>query len=532
MAFLNQNPILDEIDQAHATLSPPAQQAIALAHQGIGRGIPEGPQAPGATPPPEPAPSVAPVSAPRPIATPSAVRGLGPAPAPQDPAQTARIGEFNRLTAAPLSGDQAHTKADTGQSGIGQIHNPFARGALRVADALGSAFLPGLTQAIPGTELHHQMLVRHAEGNINQDETQKTAVASRAHMAAQDAETATRAAKEARPPVATNDFELWAQQNPEGKVSDWLKLKKDNAPEHNETAFDAWRKQNPNAPAEDWLKAEEGAKTHPPNEYADFKAGYLKTHPSANGDEVVKNFSDSKRAPHVDPLEDRIVKEYQDKHPGVSLADARKATQATPPADHGQNFVGADGQMVRVQPGQQVPQGAQTAAGVNSSNTVTSATKSMTEAAPKVLNFVDRIGKMVDQQQASLGPAASRWNEFMAGKVGAPNPAFTQLRTDVMLLQTALMRMHVGARGGEQMMQHFHDLIDVSKQSPENLRAALGEIKAYAEEVGRAHGPAGQQPPAAGGAPSGPPTVTTKEQFDALPKGAIYMEDGKQYRKP
>lgn len=28
------------------------------------------------------------------------------------------------------------------------------------------------------------------------------------------------------------------------------------------------------------------------------------------------------------------------------------------------------------------------------------------------------------------------------------------------------------------------------------------------------------------------PNVTTKEQFDALPKGAIYMEDGHQYRKP
>jgi hypothetical protein len=45
------------------------------------------------------------------------------------------------------------------------------------------------------------------------------------------------------------------------------------------------------------------------------------------------------------------------------------------------------------------------------------------------------------------------------------------------------MRMHVGARGGEQMMEHFRTLIDTSKQSPENLKAAIGEIVEYAKSV-------------------------------------------------
>jgi len=31
---------------------------------------------------------------------------------------------------------------------------------------------------------------------------------------------------------------------------------------------------------------------------------------------------------------------------------------------------------------------------------------------------------------------------------------------------------------------------------------------------------------------SGPQEVTTAEQFNALPSGAVYLEDGVQYRKP
>src|SRR6185437_6886355 len=125
---------------------------------------------------------------------------------------------------------------------------------------------------------------------------------------------------------------------------------------------------------------------------------------------------------------------------------------------------------------------------------LTNTTKTMVEAAPKVLALAERVNTMIDQQAAQLGPAAGRWSEFMAGKVGAPNPEFTKLRTDVGLLQTLLMRMHVGSRGGEYIMKHFQDLIDTGKQSPENLKAAIGEITTYANDVlreGQQHGVGG-----------------------------------------
>lgn len=134
-------------------------------------------------------------------------------------------------------------------------------------------------------------------------------------------------------------------------------------------------------------------------------------------------------------------------------------------------------------------------AGVHAKSELTSATRTMHEAAPQVEKFVARINPLIDKIAGQLGPGAGRWNEFMAGKVGASNPEFTKLRTDVGLLTTLLMRMHVGARGGEYIMKHFQDLIDSGKQSPENLKAALQEVDNYAKELQQE----GKGAPGAGG---------------------------------
>jgi hypothetical protein len=112
----------------------------------------------------------------------------------------------------------------------------------------------------------------------------------------------------------------------------------------------------------------------------------------------------------------------------------------------------------------------------------------MIEAAPGVIDLAKKVDALVTKQQQTLGPAASRWNEFMTGKVGAPNADFTKLRTDADLLKTLLMRMHVGARGGEKILERFDNLLQEGTQSPQNLHAALQEIQDYAQQVSRAGG--------------------------------------------
>jgi hypothetical protein len=137
----------------------------------------------------------------------------------------------------------------------------------------------------------------------------------------------------------------------------------------------------------------------------------------------------------------------------------------------------------RVMPGQSVPADAVSASGMSTLNLPTAATRAMAERAPRVIHFVDRINAILDENEASLGPLQSRWGEFMTGRVGLPNKDFAALRTNAGLLSTALMNMHVGARGSEKIMEHFQGLVNTSIQDPVNLRAALQEIRTYAQDV-------------------------------------------------
>lgn len=83
-----------------------------------------------------------------------------------------------------------------------------------------------------------------------------------------------------------------------------------------------------------------------------------------------------------------------------------------------------------------------------------------------------------DELQA-LGP---RWNEFLVGKYGA-DPRYTKLRTHVNgLLSTALMQAHVGARGGERIMEHFEDLANAGTFDRKNLEAALDAEAEYVKD--------------------------------------------------
>lgn len=115
----------------------------------------------------------------------------------------------------------------------------------------------------------------------------------------------------------------------------------------------------------------------------------------------------------------------------------------------------------------------------------TTATRTMAEKAPKVKALVAQLRIYANADVQGKGPLRARWADFWNGKVGAPNPQYSKMRVDDGLLATALMQMHVGARGGERIMEHFSNLLALGHQSPQNYRAALDAIDEYADDVAK-----------------------------------------------
>lgn len=106
------------------------------------------------------------------------------------------------------------------------------------------------------------------------------------------------------------------------------------------------------------------------------------------------------------------------------------------------------------------------------------------KTANQVVSHLGKINSLIDNldKGGQLGPLFGRWNEFKTGKFGAGAPAdFARLRLNMGLLETALGRVHGGARGGgsTQMLQHFAHLMNADRMDAQTLRSTLGEVKEW-----------------------------------------------------
>jgi hypothetical protein len=169
------NPIVQEIDQAHAALSPQAKQAIEGAHGLLG--LSPGDTAQNVE---KSAPSVAPSAGPS--IAPAAPVPAGPSLSPEFQSSSDASAMPNMVSggAPGLSpgSPSSHPKADEYQrilgsgSGISQIHNPFLKGLATVGDALGQ-FFPRVSAVIPGTTAHHQLVEGEAGRAAGEESAQE-----------------------------------------------------------------------------------------------------------------------------------------------------------------------------------------------------------------------------------------------------------------------------------------------------------------------------------------------------------------------
>lgn len=113
---------------------------------------------------------------------------------------------------------------------------------------------------------------------------------------------------------------------------------------------------------------------------------------------------------------------------------------------------------------------------------LTGPSRTMIEKAPSVIDLAQKSIDLVNQNQEKLGPVRGRIREFTVGTLGAKDPSFQALRTNLSLLSSLLLQMHVGARGGQQMIQRFDKKLTAAGPDPDNLKSTLNEIIAYANE--------------------------------------------------
>lgn len=490
------SPLLDAYDQS-GVVTPSLQRALDLARQKMFQGGVSAPltDQPGAGPslgltmPPANTPSLTQPQQ-KPVGG-----GLVPQPKPVSPVAAAHEQELSRLTTG-----------DTAKTGIEKIKSPWLRTPLQVLDAIGSTFAPALTASLPGTQYHHQGLVQRARGNVEADQGAAESASKIGLQAAQTGEASALATKNSQPHIPTNELELWAQQNPAKPVSEFLKLRQQNAPEHVETPFSVWRTQNPVAPVVDYLKTEEGVKTHPPNEYSDFKTSYAKTHPNSSDEEMLAAFTKAKqpeqRAPQNE-YED-FKKAFKLKNPGATddmvVKEYAKAHQAPQQLPQSMMFIpdGKGGYTTTVvRPGDQVAPGAVTASTASSQNAPTSASRTVADQASAIRKTGDALIREIEAKKLKVGNIGSYWEQFVNGGP-ISDPDIAGLMTSLSSFAALQPKLH-GFRSHD-AMREFANIIGGVPKDAEALKASIRSIQNTAEimeRMGRIQTPGAA--PAAGG---------------------------------
>jgi hypothetical protein len=213
------------------------------------------------------------------------------------------------------------------------------------------------------------------------------------------------------------------------------------------------------------------------------------------------------------PPEQQYLTEYAQSHPGSTVAQAEHQymldTQRPPQVAPVNMFL--PGQqpgtetLTTVRPGQTVAAGAQTAAGVNSMNTPTMTQRTAAGRAETVVAMAPEVESRIDAMANKMGPIAGRWNDFMQGKVGSDDPDFAALRSDLLMMSSAVALAHAQGRLPENLREEFDRAINAPKQTPQNLKATINAMVPWLQKVQEQgqHSTGSQQQPSAGSPPPG-----------------------------
>lgn len=155
----------------------------------------------------------------------------------------------------------------------------------------------------------------------------------------------------------------------------------------------------------------------------------------------------------------------------------------------------------RARPGDHIAPGALSASGMSSMNAPTSQQRNAAGRAQQVLDSIPDVLNDLHTNAAQLGPGMGRFNDIYSGKVGAPNPEFAGLVSDLKLLGTSVAIAHAQGRMSNELLNEFNSMIAEPHQDPKNIEAVIGKVQKFMQrsaQQGKAVGSQGESgaPPA------------------------------------
>lgn len=506
------NPLLDEIDRAHEALSPPAKHALIQGVTGAGVdpmvGLTGG-TAPGPIPIAPPAQSPAPGMIPAGAA--AIPHGSAPGAIPIRSQPTPMQGELSRL--------------ETSGSGVNQIKSPWARIPAQIGDALLGGFLPAISSAIPGTTLHHKSLVNQAQGAVTNEDTLANTEAKRGLEQAQTVEAASlpdlhKSQLDLANTKAADATELGHSKLDLQKTEGDLKHEVDQAKVESSLRQHGFRRDEKTGgivPLAREEMSEDQQAVHDlkesqselANARKDFEEAKTKNAPVLM--ELAKRRIDN--ANHTASIAERRL--------GLSLNQFELKSQGTV------NGVAPEGAMIS-------DSGSPVGTAFQQNVRPTGQERNKADLANSAHEQLQDIKSIVAKRPDIFGPVSGRKTDFTVW-LGSQDPDAQRFRAARTIAGDHL----AGVFGGrsEAALQSLDAAIGHFKDNPAAMQAGLdqldkanksfqsaGSVKTVGSNAAATHASS-----ATGGST---PTVTTKEEYDKLAPGTVYMEDGRKYKKP
>lgn len=153
----------------------------------------------------------------------------------------------------------------------------------------------------------------------------------------------------------------------------------------------------------------------------------------------------------------------------------------------------AEGNLRTISNLQAVQSGVPSAATYQSLYGPTGATKTAGQAAGAVSSHIPEFKQSVQNLAAKgqLGPVLGRINEFMNRGYGGSDPDIAAFVTTLKLLNSGTVRAHFGARGGQQILASFNNILNTA-QTPEAIIGSIDAIDSFLKtygDVGTLKGP-------------------------------------------